>query len=123
MAMLLSNNPKFLHVLDESIQSTLQPEIVHFRNYDATEIEQILLDRALIGLKTTPTPVLSEIAAMTAKNTHSDVRVAIKTLYLWALEPQRPHCRALREGPARYHLRRDPGPQRQESPDPQGRAR
>jgi archaeal cell division control protein 6 len=88
MALLLSNNPKFLHVLDESTQSTLQPEIVHFRNYDATEIEQILLDRARIGLKTTPTGVLSEIAAMTAKNTHSDVRVAIKTLYLWALEPE-----------------------------------
>jgi len=88
MAVLLSNNPKFLNLLDESIQSTLQPEIVHFRNYDATEIEQILIDRARIGLKTTPSGILSEISAMTVRNTHSDVRVAIKTLYLWALEPE-----------------------------------
>jgi cell division control protein 6 len=90
MAVLLSNNPKFLHLLDESIQSTLQPEMVHFRNYDATEIEQILQERARVGLKTTPAAILSQIAAMTARNTNSDVRVAIKTLYLWALEPQTP---------------------------------
>jgi Cdc6-like AAA superfamily ATPase len=88
MAILLSNNPKFLNLLDESIQSTLQPEIVHFRNYDATEIEQILLGRALTGLKTITEPILGQIAALTARSTNSDVRVAIKTLYLWALEPQ-----------------------------------
>jgi cell division control protein 6 len=88
MAILLSNNPKFLSPLDESIKSTLQPEIVHFRNYDATEIEQILVDRAEIGLRTIPEEIPSQIAAMTAKNTNSDVRVAIKTLYLSALEPQ-----------------------------------
>ena len=88
MAVLLSNNPKFLNTLDESIKSTLQPEIVHFRNYDATEIDQILLARAAAGLKTSPEGVLGQIAAMTAKNTNSDVRVAIKTLYLWALEPE-----------------------------------
>ena len=88
MAILLSNNPKFLSPLDESIKSTLQPEIVHFRNYDATEIEQILVERAKVGLKIIPEAIPSQIAAMTAKNTNSDVRVAIKTLYLWALEPQ-----------------------------------
>jgi cell division control protein 6 len=88
MAVLLSNNPKFLSPLDESIKSTLQPEIVHFRNYDATEIEQILLERAKVGLKVVPEAIPSQIAAMTAKNTNSDVRVAIKTLYLWAVEPQ-----------------------------------
>jgi Cdc6-like AAA superfamily ATPase len=88
MAILLSNNPKFLSPLDESIKSTLQPEIVHFRNYDATEIEQILVDRAETGLRTIPEEIPSQIAAMAVKNTNSDVRVAIKTLYLWALEPQ-----------------------------------
>jgi len=88
MAVLLSNNPKFLNTLDESIKSTLQPEIVHFRNYDATEIEQILLGRAKVGLTTIPDSVLGQIAAMTTKSTNSDVRVAIKTLYLWAFEPE-----------------------------------
>ena len=87
MGVLLSNNPKFLSSLDESIKSTLQPEIVHFRSYDTAEIAQILVDRAKIGLKMVPQTVIREIAAMTVKNTNSDVRVAIKTLYLWALEP------------------------------------
>ncbi len=87
MAILLSNNPNFLALLDESTKSTLQPEIVHFRNYNAIEIEKILLDRAKEGLRFMPATVIRQIAAMTAKNTNSDVRVAIKTLYLWALEP------------------------------------
>jgi len=90
MAILLSNNPKFLTLLDESIKSTLQPEIVHFRNYNAREIEDILTDRARAGLRFLPEQIIKEIAAMTAKNTNSDVRVAIKTLYLWALEPTVP---------------------------------
>jgi Cdc6-like AAA superfamily ATPase len=90
MAILLSNNPKFLTLLDESIKSTLQPEIVHFRNYNALEIEDILTDRARTGLKFLPEQIIREIAAMTVKNTNSDVRVAIKTLYLWALEPTVP---------------------------------
>jgi len=90
MALLLSNNPKFVNSLDESTQSTLQPEIVHFRNYNATEIEQILLERARAGLKAVPETAIKEAAAMTAKNTNSDVRVAIKTLYLSALEPNVP---------------------------------
>jgi Cdc6-like AAA superfamily ATPase len=87
MAILLSNNPKFLNPLDESIKSTLQPEIVHFANYNALEIDKILMDRARTGLKSLPKRIIREIAAMTVKNTNSDVRVAIKTLYLWALEP------------------------------------
>ena len=87
MAILLSNNPKFLTPLDESIKSTLQPEIVHFRSYNAIEIEKILTDRAKVGLNSLPERIIREVAAMTAKNTNSDVRVAIKTLYLWALDP------------------------------------
>ena len=87
-ALLLSNNPKFLNKLDESIKSTLQPEVIHFKNYNALEIEKILINRAIEGLNLLPKRIISEIAAMTAKNTNSDIRVAIKTLYLWALEPE-----------------------------------
>jgi len=86
MAILLSNNPKFLNCLDQSITSTLQPEIIHFRNYNAVEIAEILTERAKSGLKVLPKEVIREIAALTAKDTNSDVRVAIKTLYFWALE-------------------------------------
>jgi len=87
---LLSNNHKFINNLDESTRSTLQPEIIHFRSYNAREVQQILLDRAEIGLKSMPNQIINQIAAMTVKNTNSDVRVAIKTLYRWALEPELP---------------------------------
>jgi len=90
MALLLSNNPKFLNLLDESIQSTLQPEIIHFDSYNPSEIRGILPERAKVGLESVPEQTIAEIAAMTVKNTNSDVRVAIKTLYLSALEPQVP---------------------------------
>lgn len=86
MGVLLSNHPKFLNRLDESIRSSLQPEMVFFRNYDAQEITQILIDRAEHGLHAYSTAVLQEIAALAARTTNSDVRVAIKTLYYVALE-------------------------------------
>ena len=87
MAVLLSNSPKFLSSLDESTRSTLQPEVVHFLNYTAPEIEEILTERSRLGLVRTPGPLLGKIAALTTRNTNSDVRVAIKTLYYAALEP------------------------------------
>ena len=90
MALLLSNNPKFLSLLDESTQSTLQPEIIHFGSYNPSEIQQILTERAKVGLESVPQQTIGEIAALTVKNTNSDVRVAIKTLYLSALEPEVP---------------------------------
>ena len=87
MAVLLSNHPKFLNKLDESIRSSLQPETVHFRNYNANEVFEILRDRARLGLRRAPRDLLAEIAALTVRATNSDVRVAIKTLYYMALEP------------------------------------
>ncbi|MFC1794066.1 Cdc6/Cdc18 family protein [Planctomycetota bacterium] len=90
MAILLSNNLRFMDCLDESIKSTLQPEIVHFGNYNATEMQKILIERARTGLAFLPSREINEIAAMTVANTNSDVRVGIKTLYLWALEPNVP---------------------------------
>jgi cell division control protein 6 len=90
MALLLSNNPKFANTLDQSTMSTLQPEIIHFSSYNAGEVATILKDRAKAGLRILPQAVIEQIAAMTVKNTNSDIRVAIKTLYLWALEPQIP---------------------------------
>lgn len=86
MAVLLSNHPRFLNRLDESIRSSLQPEQAHFRNYCAQEILEILHDRAKVGLHEVPEAELAQIAAMTVRTTNSDVRVAIKTLYYIALE-------------------------------------
>jgi len=90
MLILLSNNPKFQRSLDESIQSSLQAEIIHFRDYTVEEIRQILTDRARIGLKESPESVIAQIAALTVKNTNSDVRIGLKTLYHWALAPEVP---------------------------------
>ena len=87
MAVLLSNNPKFLGQLDSSIRSSLQPELVHFKNYSAPQIREILKERARCGLGRIPNQAISRIAALVAKNTNSDVRIAIKTLYYCALEP------------------------------------
>ncbi|HOX05903.1 MAG TPA: NACHT domain-containing protein [Planctomycetota bacterium] len=86
MTILLSNHPKFLNTLDESVRSSLQTELIHFRNYDAQEIMRILKDRALLGLKDMPDETMAKIAALTTRATNSDVRVAIKTLYYAALE-------------------------------------
>ena len=90
MAVLLSNNPKFLNSLDESTHSTLQPEIIHFKSYSVGEISRILDERAKAGLNFMPAEIIRQISALTVKNTNSDVRVAIKTLYRWALEPDIP---------------------------------
>ena len=88
MAVLLSNNPRFLNSLDESIRSTLQPELIHFRNYGAEEILEILRERAQAGIVRPLSKALPQIAALVAKHTNSDVRVAIKTLYYFALQPK-----------------------------------
>ncbi len=85
MLILLSNHPRFLSTLDESIRSTLQPELIHFRNYDAAEIAAILRQRAKSGLHLAPEGIIGQIAALTVKAINSDVRVAIKALYHAAL--------------------------------------
>jgi len=87
MVVLLSNSPRLIHVIDPSARSTLQPEIVHFRNYDAEQIFQILLARAQQGLLRYEEDQLRQIAALTTRNTNSDVRVAIKSLFYISTEP------------------------------------
>jgi len=87
MTLMLSNNPRFHTLLDSSVRSTLQPEIIHFKNYNLGQMEEILRQRARLGLRKTALGRLRHIAALTVHNTNSDVRVAIKTLYLCALEP------------------------------------
>ncbi len=80
MAVLLSNRPHVLNELDAATKSSLQPWPRHFRNYGADQIQAILLDRAQRGLRQWDKGMLAEIAALTARLTNSDTRVAIKTL-------------------------------------------
>lgn len=81
MIILLSNDPHLPRRLDAATRSSLQPALVHFRNYDAVQIQQILRDRAERGLRQWEDAQLREIAALTVRQTNADARVAIKTLY------------------------------------------
>lgn len=81
LLVLLSNSPHLVRQLDAATRSSLQPELVHFRNYNAEQIRRILRDRASRGLRRWDDGRLSEIAALTVRQTNADARVAIKTLY------------------------------------------
>ena len=89
MTILLSNNPRFLNSLDAPTRSSLQPEVIHFKDYNAVEIKKILHERARAGLKNYNLNVIAQIAALTTQLTNSDVRVAIKTLYYWATRTEK----------------------------------
>ena len=88
MVVMLSNNPHVVKELDPATRSSLQPELIHFRNYDAQQIHLILKDRALRGLKTWDNTHLGQIAALTTRKTNADARIAIKTLYYTVTETQ-----------------------------------
>lgn len=87
MALTLANNPQVLKELDPATRSSLQPVPLHFRNYDAEQITQILQDRAARGLVRWDEGQLREIAALTVRKTNADARVAIKTLYYTVTRP------------------------------------
>ena len=87
MVIMLSNNYKVLNEIDPSTRSSLQPMPVYFKNYDAQQLQEILLDRAKAGLHSWQDSHLSEIAALCTKRTNSDARVAIKTLFYAITDP------------------------------------
>lgn len=89
MAVLLSNSAHLLKQLDAATLSSLQPEVIHFCNYNADQMRQILEDRAKRGLHRFDAGILAEIAALTTRKTNADARVAIKTLFYSVCEPSR----------------------------------
>ena len=64
---ILANNLRFLSGIDQSVRPTHQPELIHFRNYNAVEIGKIISERAKQGIKRPDTSVISKIAAYTVK--------------------------------------------------------
>lgn len=86
MLILLANNPKFVSDIDPRTRSSLNPAPLHFKNYDAVQMLNILEQRAVKGLKNHSSGLLNEISALTVKHTNSDVRIALKTLYYMATE-------------------------------------
>ena len=88
MVVMLSNSPQVLKQLDAATRSSLQPMPLHFRNYDAGQIQDILKQRAQLGLKEWDDGMLAEIAALTTRMTNADARVAIKTLKYSATRPR-----------------------------------
>jgi len=87
MVIMLSNTPHVLKQLDPATRSSLQPIPLHFKNYNAEQILDILRDRAKKGLHKCEEGHLSQIAALTTQKTNSDARVAIKTLYYKMMSP------------------------------------
>lgn len=87
MVVMLSNNPGVMKELDAPTRSSLQAELIHFKNYDAQQLHEILDTRANKGLHKWEPSHLSQIAALTARKTNSDTRIAIKTLYYAVTEP------------------------------------
>jgi len=81
MVVCLSNNPRLVAELDTSVRSSLQAETLYLKNYDASQVKEILRLRAETGLASWEDADLAKIAALTVQRTNSDVRVAIKTLF------------------------------------------
>ena len=84
LLIMLANDPRFLSEIDQSVRSTLQPELIHFQNYKAVDIASILDERAKRGLQKPALSINKKIAAYTAREANSDVRVGLKALYYWA---------------------------------------
>jgi Cdc6-like AAA superfamily ATPase len=87
MIIMLSNSPHVLKQLDAATRSSLQPMPLHFRNYDAPQIQAILTDRARRGLHECDSSRLAQIAALTTRLANSDARLAIKTLFYTIIRP------------------------------------
>ncbi|MFC1806019.1 Cdc6/Cdc18 family protein, partial [Planctomycetota bacterium] len=87
MVIMLTNSPHVLKELDAATRSSLQPVPLHFRNYNAEQIQDILRDRAKLGLRKWDEATLAEIAALTTRLTNADARVAIKTLKYTVTSP------------------------------------
>lgn len=88
LVIMLSNTPHVLNQLDAPTRSSLQPFPVHFRNYHAQQIQDILQNRAQDGFHSWDESILANIAALTTRFTNSDARVAIKTLLYTVTYPQ-----------------------------------
>ena len=87
MVIMLANSHLVLKEIDPSTRSSLQPIPLHFKNYNAEQIQQILQGRAKLGLHRWDEGQLAKIAALTTRLTNSDVRVAIKTLHYSVTDP------------------------------------
>ena len=80
MIIMLANNGYVLQEIDPATRSSLQAVSMHFKDYNADQIREILTSRAKAGLHHWDDGQLAEIAAMTTRLGNSDVRLAIKTL-------------------------------------------
>jgi len=87
LVVMLCNSPQVLKDLDPATRSSLQPVPLHFRNYNAEQLGEILRDRATRGLHSWDEGMLAQIAAMTTQLANSDARVAIKTLQYVVMAP------------------------------------
>ncbi len=79
--MLLTQKPLwYKNMDDESVKSSMQPDQIFFRDYNADEMREILLMRASDGLKHYGNGAISLLAANIVLNYKSDTRIGIKAL-------------------------------------------
>ncbi|PSN82230.1 hypothetical protein B9Q03_14440 [Candidatus Marsarchaeota G2 archaeon OSP_D] len=81
MVLLITQNAHFMDRLSPSVLSSLQPVAVHFPNYDAEQLYQILKLRAEDGLNHYDEGGIRHIAALTVSEHGADARIAIRALY------------------------------------------
>ena len=77
---LLTQKTYWYKELDESIRSSLQATNIFFKDYDPSEIYQILILRAKEGLRNYDDSAIHLISGLVLRDYGSDIRVGIKAL-------------------------------------------
>jgi cell division control protein 6 len=67
--------------LDSGIQSSFRPTMIFFKDYDATQLKEILTLRAKAGLKHYDESGIALISALVAHDYRGDARIGIRALY------------------------------------------
>gem|GEM_PF-1092302 len=77
----IAQNVNWFKSLDSSIQSSFRPTPIFFKNYDASQLKEILMLRAKYGLKHYDESGIALIGAIVANNHYGDARIGIRALY------------------------------------------
>ena len=95
MVVMLSNNPQVLKELDAATRSSLQPMPLHFRNYNAQQIEEILRGTGpAMVCSSWDEGQLAQIAALTTRGkTNADARWRSRRCTTTVTEPGQPRGR------------------------------
>ena len=80
MVIAVATSPFWIKTLDQSVQSSFQPDIIPFPEYTAEELLQIFRQRAEMGLYRWDEAGLNLLAAIIRREYHGDTRYGIMAL-------------------------------------------